>query len=150
MSVFLLDLSRKCDCISPMKIKLITFLSLAGLTWLVAGCINTVGGTRAAAIPFTKDSVEARYQRPIDQVYSAAREVLGRNGTIASASNLYGMTNDVRVLSAKVQQGNVWIRVEGVDPHLTDIIVQARTSHGVADLRLAHEIDKEVALELSR
>ena len=134
-----------------MKIKLIAFLSLAGMTLLVAGCIKTVsGGPRTAAIPFTNDRVEARYQRPVEQVYNAAKDVLGRNGTVSSAGNLYGMTNDVRVLSAKVQQDTVWIRVEGVDPHVSDVIVQARSSHGVADIRLAHEIDKEIALELAR
>ena len=134
-----------------MKIKLLTFLSLAGAAALLAGCINTVSGTKTGAVPtFAKDRVQSRYERPSDAVYNAAKDVLTHNGTVTSAGSLYNQTNDVRVLSGKVQQDDVWIRVEAIEPRLTQLTVQTRTSHGLADRDLAIEIDKEVDLQLAR
>jgi predicted component of type VI protein secretion system len=134
-----------------MKINTLAFLSLAGTAALLAGCINTVSGTKTGAVPtFTKDRVQARYERPAEAVYNAAKEVVAHNGSVTSAGSLYNQTNDVRVLSGKIQQDDVWIRVEGIEPRLTALTVQTRTSHGMADRDLAIEIDKEVALQLAR
>ena len=133
-----------------MKTKLTLLLALTAIAAAVTGCINTVSGTKTAAVPFLKDRVEARYERAADQVFAAAKTVLTQNGAIGSAGALFNQTNAVRVLSGKVKQASIYIRVEAIEPHLTDIIVQARTSHGGADLTLAHEIDKEIAVELSR
>lgn len=133
-----------------MKTKISLLLALTGVTAAIVGCINTVGGTKTAAVPFLKDRVEARYERPLEQVFGAAKDVLTRNGAIASAGTLYNQTNDIRVLEGKVKQSTVWIRVEAIDPHLTGVAVQSRTSHGGADRDLAIEIDKEIALQLAR
>jgi hypothetical protein len=133
-----------------MKIKSIAFLPLAGLAVLLAGCINTVTDTKTAAVPwFNTDRVAARYERPADVVYGAAKDVLTHDGAMESAGSLYNQTNAVQVLSGKIQQDNVWIRVEAVEPHLTALTVQTRTAHGLADRDLAIEIDKEIALELA-
>jgi hypothetical protein len=130
-----------------MKIKFIAFLPLAGL---LAGCINTVTDTKTAAVPwFNSDRVAARYERPADVVYEAAKDVLTHDGALESAGSLYNQTNAVQVLSGKVQQDNVWVRVEAVEPHLTALTVQTRTPHGLADRDLAIEIDKEIALQLA-
>jgi len=43
----------------------------------------------------------------------------------------------------------VWIRVEAIDPQITQVTVQARTSVG-GDSQEAHELDKEIALQLAR
>jgi hypothetical protein len=133
-----------------MKNKFSALFVLVGICTILGGCVNTVGGNKTTAVPFLRDRVEARYERSLDQVFGAAKEVLARNGAIARAGTLYNQTNDIRVLEGKVKQTTVWIRVESVDPHLTGIIVQSRTSRGGADLALAHEIDKEIALQLAR
>jgi virulence-associated protein VapD len=133
-----------------MKIKLSALFVLIGISAALVGCVNTVGGTKTTAVPFLKDRVEARYERSLDQVFSAAKDVLARNGAIARAGTLYNQTNDIRVLEGKVKQATVWIRVESVEAHLTGVTVQSRTSRGGADLALAHEIDKEIALQLAR
>ena len=133
-----------------MKTKISSLLALVGISVVIAGCINTVSGTKKAAVPFLKDRVEARYERSSDQVFAAAKEVLARNGAIASAGSLYNQTNDVRVLEGKVKQSTVWIRVEAIDPHLTAVAVQSRGSYGGANRDLAIEIDKEIALQLAR
>jgi hypothetical protein len=63
---------------------------------------------------------------------------------------LFNAMNDVRVIEGKIKQDNVWIRVEGIDARLTQLTVQVRTTKGTSDMALAHELDKEVALHLSR
>jgi hypothetical protein len=51
-----------------------------------------------------------------------------------------------------VSDNKVWMRVEAVtvSPPLTSITVEARTKWGNQDLDMAHELEKEVALQLSR
>jgi hypothetical protein len=53
-------------------------------------------------------------------------------------------------LQGKVNDCNVWLRVETVDPQITQVTVQARTKWGNSDIDLAHELEKEIALQLSR
>jgi hypothetical protein len=48
----------------------------------------------------------------------------------------------------KVNQRNVWIRVEPVDPKVTEVTVEARTRAGLRDQDLVHELEKEIALQL--
>jgi hypothetical protein len=48
----------------------------------------------------------------------------------------------------KVDQHNVWIRVVSVDPKITEVTVQARSSAGFRDQDLVHELEKEIALQL--
>jgi hypothetical protein len=49
-----------------------------------------------------------------------------------------------------VNQKNVWVRVEAVDPKITELTIQARSSWGVSDVALASELVTEVALQLAR
>ena len=133
-----------------MKIKISLLMVVAGISLVTVGCINTVSGTKKAAIPFLKDSVQARYERTADQVFTAAKTVVARNGAIVSAGSLFNQTNDVRVLEGRVKQSTVYVRVEAIDPHLTAVAVQARSTYGTADRDLAIQIDKEIALQLAR
>jgi hypothetical protein len=114
---------------------------------LVAGCVSTVNERTAPGFPFIKDRVEGRYARSVDQVFDAAKDVVRRNGVLVRDSNVYS-TNLVKTLEGKVNQRNVWMRVEPVDPKITSVIVQTRTPGGGSDLDLAHELEKEIALEL--
>ena len=54
-------------------------------------------------------------------------------------------------LEGRVNQTTVWIKVDQIDAAkpISQITVQTRTKGRVADLDLAHEIDKQVALYLS-
>jgi hypothetical protein len=54
----------------------------------------------------------------------------------------------VKIVEAKINQRNVWVRVEPVDLKVTDVTVQARTAGGGSDVNLAAEIDKQIALKL--
>ena len=133
-----------------MKSKCFLFVSLLTVAVAAVGCINTVTGTKTAAVPLMRDRVEARYERTLDQVFNASKDILLRNGTISSAGTLFNQTNDVRVLEGKVKQCNVWVRIEALEPRLTALTVQTRTTKGAPEMNLAHELDKEIALELAR
>lgn len=121
-----------------------------GVLLLTAGCVNTVNDRTTPGVPFIKDRVEGEYERSVDQVFAAARDVVARMGTLANESTLYNQTNTVKTIQGKVDERGVWIRVEGIDPKpITLVVVQARTKGGGVDLDLAHEIEKQIALQLA-
>ena len=136
----------ECDCITPMKE--IFFLVLIGASLIGAGCVPTVTGRTSMGVPFIKDSVEGHYERPLDQVYDAAKDVVKFNGTLVSESILHTETNTVKTVEGKVNQRSVWIRVEAMDPKVTGVAVQTRTKGGGTDIDLAHELEKQIALKL--
>ena len=134
--------------VTYMKTKI--FAAFIGLTIVATGCISTVSGTKTAAVPLEKDRVEGRYQRTVDQVYQAAVQVIQNNGVVITEFIPHDSVNTVRSLQGKVGQRDVWVRVEAVDPKITSVIVQARTKWGNRDIDLAHELEKEIALQLAR
>jgi hypothetical protein len=126
------------------------FLLLVGAGFIAAGCVPTVTGRNTGGVPFIKDRVEGHYERPVDQVYDAAKEVVKFNGTLLSESILHNQSNTVKTVEGKVNQRSVWVRVEAMDPKVTGVVVQTRTTGGVSDIDLAHEIEKQIALKLVR
>lgn len=122
---------------------------IAGVAIVAAGCVGTVNGKRTGAVPLVNDKVEGRYERTPAQVYGAAREVLQFNGTLLSESTIHA-TNTVLALEGKVNQRSVWIAVQPVDAKVTSVVVQARTAGGGTDRALCHELDKQIALKLTR
>ena len=86
----------------------------------------------------------------MDQVYTAAVAVIQNNGVVLTEYIPHDTTNSVRSLSGKVNQRNVWVRVESIDPRITQVTVQARSTWGVSDVALSSELVTEVALQLSR
>lgn len=123
---------------------------LMGLALLTAGCVGTVSGKKTPGVPFVRDRIEGRYERPADQVYEAAREVLRLNGVLVSESTLHGGFSEggIRTLEGRVNQRRVWISVEQIDPHVSSVVVQVRTPGGGSDLYLCHELEKQIALRL--
>jgi len=120
---------------------------------LVTGCVNTVTGGKTAGVPFIKDTIEARYEKPAEPVFQAARAVIAENGMLINEGTLYGQTNAlgnmVRTLKGKVNERMVYVRVEALDPKITGTAVQTRTSAGVSDIDLAAQIDKQIAIKLA-
>jgi hypothetical protein len=134
-----------------MKTKIfLAVLGVAIIATVATGCIKTVGGTNVAAVPFQKDRVEGRYQRSVDQVYQAAVQVVQSDGVMVTEFIPHDTTNTVRALQGKVNQRNVWIRVAAESPQITAVTVQARTKWGNRDVDLAHQLEKEIALQLAR
>jgi hypothetical protein len=128
--------------------KMMIFALLSAVVLAVVGCVDTVSGRKTAGVPFIKDMVEGHYERPLDQVFNAALEVVKFNGTLVNESILHTETNTVKSVEGKINQRKVWVRVESVDPKVTGVVVQTRTAGGGSDLDLAHEIEKQIALKL--
>jgi hypothetical protein len=121
---------------------------LGALVVVVAGCVDTVSGGKTGGVPFMKDSLEGRYERPLDECFGAAKEVVSALGVLNTESILHSATNTTKTVEGKINQRNVWIRVEAVEPKITAVSVQTRTKGGGVDIDLAHEIEKEIALKL--
>lgn len=130
--------------------KKIIFAALAGAALIATGCRSTVADTHTFASTWSKDTVIGRYNRTVEQVYHASVVVIQNNGVLTTEYIPHDNTNAVRSLQGKVNQKNVWIRVEAVDPRTTQVEVQTRGSWGGSDVDLSHELEKEIALQLAR
>jgi hypothetical protein len=134
--------------------KLIFCGLLLGVALLGWGCVKTVSGDTTAGVPFIHDKVEAQYDRPMEQVYTAALDVIKANGTVSDEKILHGqsggVTDIVKAIEGKVRERTVWIRVQQVDPKITALTVQTRTKAGGSDMDLAALLDKQIALKLVR
>jgi hypothetical protein len=124
------------------------FAILLGAVVVGAGCVSTVDERKTAGVPFIKDRVGGRYERTVDQVSQAAKQVVTSNGVLINESTLYNQTNAVKTVEGRVNQRTVWIRVAYVDPKVTEVTVQTRTPGGGSDIDLAHELEKQIALKL--
>ena len=71
-----------------MKTKI--FAVVAGLVLVGVGCVSTVGGNKTAGVPFLKDKITSKYDRPADEVLQAAEEVVKFNGVLVSERTLFG------------------------------------------------------------
>jgi hypothetical protein len=131
-----------------MKMKIFAGFAGIGLALATAGCVDTVSDTQASGFHLP-DKVQSRYERSVDQVYSAAVQVINNNGVMLTEYIPHDTTNTVRSVMGKVNQEKVWIRVEAVDPQITQVTVQVRTSVS-GDTQEAQELDKEIALQLAR
>ena len=127
-----------------MKNKFLTLLAAVVLATFASGCTTTVDGHTRAAVPFVKDKIASRYQRPVAQIFAAAKEVLEKAGKLNSVDTLNNS------LTAKVDTRTVWVKVKEVDPTVSEVIVQVRKRNGGTDLDLVSQIDKQIALQLVR
>ena len=109
---------------------------------MAVGCYHTVNGSSKLGRPFSKDQLESRYERPVDQIFAAAKEVLTYLGTLTSENTI------AKTLQAKVDNNTVWVKVDEVEPNVSRVFVQARTKGGGGNVDLAAEIDKQIALQL--
>jgi hypothetical protein len=116
--------------------------ALFGIGFLTSGCYSTVEGSHKAGMPFSTDKIESRYERPADQVFNAAKDVLAFNGTMTGENTI------AKTLSAKVDNNTVWVKVEEVEPGITKVVTQSRGKGGGGKVRIASEIDKQIALQL--
>jgi hypothetical protein len=124
------------------------FAVLAGAALVITGCVKTVTDSNALAITWSKDSVAGRYPRTVDQVYGSAITVVQKNGVLLTEYIPHDNTNNVRSLMGRVNDRKVWVRVSAVDSRTSQVDVQARSTLGVSDVDLVHQLEKEIALDL--
>ncbi len=120
-------------------------LLLAALSGIVAGCVETVDGHSHAGVPFMKDKVEGRYERSVPRVLAAVRAVVKFNGQLVSDNSVNNS------IEAKIDRDSVYIMVEELDPvkPVSRVVVQVRSRSGGRDLDLAHELEKQIAIQLA-
>jgi hypothetical protein len=123
---------------------------LAGVALGVTGCVHTVDDQKTAGLYLSRDKVEGRYKFPLNTVFEASKRALQSFGQVTRESTLMESTNQVRALEGKVQGTDVWIRVEAVDAQVTSATVQARSTWVGSNIPVAHEVEKQIALELAR
>ena len=125
------------------------FAVLAVATVALTGCVNTVTDSTSLATTWSKDTVAGRYNRTVDQVYQASVIVIQKNGVLLTEYIPHDNTNAIRSLMGRVNDDKVWVRVSSVDQRTSQVEVQARSKWGVSDIATVHELEKEIALELS-
>jgi hypothetical protein len=130
--------------------KKMIFAVLAGVAIIATGCVHTVTGNSTFAVSYGKDSVAGRYNRDLETVYKASKAVIQADGVLLTEFIPHDNTNAVLSLEGRVNDRKVFIRVEQVDPKISQVDVQARTKGGRVDLDLVHQLEKEVALELAK
>jgi hypothetical protein len=124
-----------------MRIKILSLLALSSVLLLSSGCVSTETGKPVTGVPFTKDTITSRYEKPVPLLVNATREVLKRNGKLL----LDNIVNNT--FEAKINQRNVWVKVADLDGKITVVTVQSRGSFA-GDVDLAAEISKQIALQL--
>jgi hypothetical protein len=126
-----------------MKLNIVRAIACGLALFLVSGCYSA-GDHSHVGVPkwAKKDRFESRYERPVEQIFAAAKEVLRFNGT------LYGENTISHTLEAKVDTRTVFVTVDEVEPKISRVIVIARKKSTLPDLDLAAEIDKQIALRL--
>lgn len=125
-----------------MKRNLWIGLLVAAVGLAAGGCRSTPDGRMKAGVPFLKDTIESRYQRPVDQIVAAARDVIKQNGTLTGDNTVNN------TLEGKVDTRTVFITVDEVELGVSRIRTQVRKRGGGADIQLAAELDKQVVLRL--
>lgn len=118
-------------------------LTILVLALVATGCVRTVDNRKLAGNPLMKDKIVRVYERPVLQTWGAAKEVLSANGLVIHEDVMQS------TLTAKIDTRTVLVKVEAVDPKMTRVTTQVRTRMRNADLDLAGEIDKQIALRLA-
>lgn len=116
----------------------------------VTGCVSTVSDEKTAGVKLSTDQLENRYPVTLTQAFDAAKRALQGFGQISRESTLLESTNQVKALEGKANGRDVWIRVEAIEPRITSVKVQARSTWSGSDVQTAHEVATRIALELSK
>jgi hypothetical protein len=130
-----------------MKKVMFAVLTVAALG--VAGCVSTVTETTPGKMPAYRDRVDHRFERPLNDVFEAAKRALNSYGNITREGSISTSSNEVRTIAGNINQYGVWMRLEGVAPSATLVIIQIRSPLGGTDLQRADELQKRIAFELT-
>ncbi len=111
---------------------------------ILSGCVGTVDGGKRMGNPMVNDKILSLYDAPVtmDIAFQSAKKVLMEIG------NLYGENTITYTLEAKVDTRTVFLKVEDSEGKVL-ITTQVRAKGGGADLTLASEIDKRIAIEMT-
>jgi hypothetical protein len=123
---------------------------LAGATLGLAGCVSKVTQDNPGKPPAYRDRLEAQYQQPAQKVFEAAKRAFNSYGTITRESSSISSANQLCYIEGTLNADRVWIRIEGVSPSATKMLVQIRAPFGGTNLQMANELIKQTEIELGR
>ena len=131
-----------------MKTKLFAVLTASVALAALTGCYHDPNEHAKLGVPFIKDSITAKYdQRSVNDVFDAVKSIINKDGTLLSETTKH--PNDVRVAQGKVNQRDVWVSVQAIEPKVTQVTIQARTPAGGSDIDLAAQVNLEIGLKLA-
>ena len=131
-----------------MKKEILAVLASAALC--VFGCKSSnVADRQPGPMPGYRDRTERRFDRPLNDVFAAAKRALVGYGNITAENSFFSSTNQVHTLAGSVNQAKVWMRIEGATPTATLVTVQIRAKMGGTDLAMAEELQNRIAFELT-
>lgn len=116
----------------------------------VTGCVSTVSDDKTAGVKLSADVLENKYPVTLNQAFDASKRALASYGRVSRETTLLENTNQVRALEGEANGRNVWVRVEALEPKVTLVKVQARSTWSGSDVQTAHELATRIALELSK
>jgi len=122
--------------------KSVLAVALSALALFVSGCVSTPTGHSQAGVPLLKSTLTRRYPRSVEQLVAATRVVLTRNGKLSVDNSVDNS------FQAKVNERDVWVKITKVDDKVTELVIMVRKGLG-ADIDLAAELDKQIALQLT-
>src|SRR5262245_58538045 len=131
-----------------MKMKFFAVLAASMTLGTLTGCYHDPTDRTKFGVPFIKDNITAKYdQRTVNEAFEAAKAVITKNGTLLSETTTYA--TDVKVAYGKINQRDVWVSVQAIEPKVTQVTVQARNSAGGSDIDMAAQINLEIGLKLA-
>jgi hypothetical protein len=123
---------------------------LAGAALCLAGCVNTVTQDNPGKPPAYRDRIEAQYKQPAQKVFEAAKRAFTSFGNITRESASVSSAAQLCYIEGAINQDRVYIRIEGISPSSTKMIVQVRAPMGGTNLQMANEIQRQTEVELAR
>jgi hypothetical protein len=129
--------------------KKVIFPIVAGLVVFLTGCVGTVTQTKPGLPPNYQDRVAVRYEHSVERVFAAAKNALNSFGHISREAEIFSETTAIRTIEGGINRNAIYIRIEGQGPRASTAVVQVRTKSGGTDLRVAADLQKNIATWLN-
>ncbi len=107
---------------------------------LLSGCaLFLIGGGVAGGIAISKDTIEGNWDKSIDNVWSASRQVMMQEGFIRLEDKARGK------IEGEVRKSQVEIEIHKISEKTVQIHVKARKGHNLLpDMDLANELYNKI------
>jgi|TARA_B100000959_G_C14857337_1_gene572769 hypothetical protein len=123
-----------------------TLLAAVALPTFLTGCFTTQDGkSKLTTIPWRTDSIQRRYDRPVEKVLAAARESLSTLGTLTSEEKTKN------VITGRIDTRYIWIKVtpdQQAPESISAVTFQVRTKYRNPDIQVAANLAQQTTLAL--
>ena len=130
----------------PMRSIKLTLLAAVALPTFFTGCFTTQDGkSKLTTIPWRKDKIERRYDRPVDAVMNATQKAVETLGTVTSVEQTKN------VITGRINSRYVWIKVapdKQAPANISSVTFQVRTKYRNPDMQVAADLAQQTTLAL--